>query len=517
MMSEIAIVGAGIAGLYCALRLAEKQHTVTVYESLDRLGGRIETHDLQGFKAECGPMRFELKIEPYFSSLAQEFGIEFAAFTPPRSGSAEFPKYDLQPHEVSAEHRHAVEKLLGKDSHSEIVSGIFSHHTSALDLLRFGIYRIFHRNPDDLNRSLADVVAGGKKSLISRYADTLFDPDYNLIRTSKTLDGVRLHTLGFWNALSRVLSPGAVAKLRDTGTFYHLLPENPSASEWAIFWLRLLRTDADLSTIKSGVGTLVDLLHDKLKTLRDVTIHLSSTVEGVAAGTGKVLLKIAGDSNVNVFDHVILAIPAVAMRSLSENFPRDIQTYVNGVIPFPLLKTFVVIKDPWWEELPQPQQGAHLVPTREIHYFQPEDGSTDRAMIMFYTDRPATAYWHPYIETPHTKAQIGRTLPLKHELALQVAQLLPRGKADEVAHLQRVERSILEFAIRDWSEPPFSAACHAWAPQMNVPDALNRLKAFGLKGDEKADNVHVCGEAYSDYQGFIEGALRSANNVLQTV
>ena len=26
--------------------------------------------------------------------------------------------------------------------------------------------------------------------------------------------------------------------------------------------------------------------------------------------------------------------------------------------------------------------------------------------------------------------------------------------------------------------------------------------------------LHVCGEAYSDYQGFIEGALRSAAEVL---
>lgn len=31
---------------------------------------------------------------------------------------------------------------------------------------------------------------------------------------------------------------------------------------------------------------------------------------------------------------------------------------------------------------------------------------------------------------------------------------------------------------------------------------------------KSAWRLHVCGEAYSDYQGFVEGALRSAAEVL---
>jgi hypothetical protein len=515
-MADIGIVGGGIAGLYCAWKLLKKGESVTLYECLNRLGGRIETHDLNGFKAECGPMRFELKIEPLFNQLAGELGIEFDEFTPPRSGSAEFPKYDLQPGEMSATHKQTVEKVLGRGSYSEIVSGIFSHHTSALDLLKFGIYRLFNRDLDDQNLSLAEVVSGGKASKISLYAGRLMDADYDLLRTRASIDGVLVRSLGFWNALSRVLSPGAVTKIRDTGTFYHLMPENPSASEWAIFWLRMFRPDADLSTIKCGVETIVERLQKDL-TQRGLIPQVTSTVEGVAPGTGsKISLKIAGDPVPKAFDHVILALPAVALRSLYGHFPRNIRTYVNGVIPFPLLKAFAVINDPWWQEIPEPQQGAHLVPTREVHYFKPQDGSK-QAMIMLYMDRPATAYWHHYIERPHTEAQIGTTVKLKRELALQIAKLLPLNNADEKAHVMRVEKSITHFAIRDWSEPPFSAACHAWAPPINVPKALDQLKAFPLAGTTGARNVHICGEAYSDYQGFIEGALRSSENVLATL
>ena len=76
--------------------------------------------------------------------------------------------------------------------------------------------------------------------------------------------------------------------------------------------------------------------------------------------------------------------------------------------------------------------------------------------------------------------------------------------------VQALERSVLAFGIRDWSRPPFGGAAHAWRPGYKAVEVADRLAAFGLVGREDIENVHVCGEAYSDFQGFIEGALRSA-------
>jgi monoamine oxidase len=42
--SEITIIGAGLSGLTCAYRLQQKGHDVTVYEALDRPGGRVLTY-----------------------------------------------------------------------------------------------------------------------------------------------------------------------------------------------------------------------------------------------------------------------------------------------------------------------------------------------------------------------------------------------------------------------------------------------------------------------------------------
>ena len=519
-MAKIAIVGAGIAGLYCASELSERNHTVTVFEALDRLGGRIETQDLQGFKAECGPMRFELEIEPFFEKLTKDtLQITFGDFPPTKSGNAEFPKYELQPNEMSAEQKSAAAKLMLTGVDAKVSHGINSHHTKPLDLLKYGLYRIFHREPAELALGLEDVVSGDGGSRISLYAGTLEDEQYNYIRTKQTLDGVRLFALGFWNALSRVLSPGAVAKIRETGTFYHLLPENPSASEWSIFWLRLFKPNAKLSTIKAGVEIIVKRLEDKLAAKSNLTILRRTVVERVFEDeTGKLRVSTAAGPFQSSFDHVILAIPAVPLQALADNFPREIREYVRGVIPFPLTKIFVVIRKPWWKALPQPQEGAHLVPTREVHYFPGADvGQPNHGMVMFYTDRPATSYWHSYVRLPHNAAQIDDPVSLEHELALQLSRLLPSSSPDSEAHLKRVRDSIVSYAIRDWSKPPFGAACHAWAPNIRVPTALDHLKAFSLKGASGTKNVHVCGEAYSDYQGFIEGALKTAAAVVATI
>jgi hypothetical protein len=471
----------------------------------------------------------------------------------------------------------------------------FSHLTSSLDLLKLGVFRIF--NPDQRHRSLREVIDefDGRPAPITAYADACTDADFDEFRTSATreIDGQPLHQIGFWNALDRVLSPHAVTKIRDVGTFYHLMPENPSASEWGIFWLRGFRSDAHLSTIGTGVESVVDRLEAKIRTERPadpVDLVRNATVRAITRGDSddKVRLEIEfGERHQSVppyrgtvdFDHVILALPPWPLKRLDSHFPAQVRDDLDGVIGMPLLKAFLVQEDPWWTVETPAQRGANLVPTRELHYFvRPGvDGAPPIGMVLLYTDRPATAYWQPYVQKPHEHAQTDHPQELRDALVRhlildlehfaaevntgqngQPAQLppLPTRDKDSLNHLETTlgqlvqdaggsprapiisqravdilaglqdsEANVLaeenarvtRFAIRDWSQPPFGAACHAWAPGTNVVQALNRLKAFKLAGSQGPNNLHICGEAYSDYQGFIEGALRSAEAVLATI
>jgi monoamine oxidase len=73
-------------------------------------------------------------------------------------------------------------------------------------------------------------------------------------------------------------------------------------------------------------------------------------------------------------------------------------------------------------------------------------------------------------------------------------------------------RTSAACGIRDWGKDPYGAAVHVWKPRAKSWKVAETFTAFSLDGHNH--NVHICGDAYSDYQGFIEGALRSAGRVL---
>ena len=75
---------------------------------------------------------------------------------------------------------------------------------------------------------------------------------------------------------------------------------------------------------------------------------------------------------------------------------------------------------------------------------------------------------------------------------------------------------VLAAGLRDWGLKPVVGACHAWRSGTDPTLVINFLKAFSMipSRPKAQSRLHVCGEAYSDYQGFIEGALRSAAEVL---
>ena len=52
--SEVIVIGAGVAGLRCAVRLTELGRHVSVMEAADQVGGRIRTDEIDGFLCDRG-------------------------------------------------------------------------------------------------------------------------------------------------------------------------------------------------------------------------------------------------------------------------------------------------------------------------------------------------------------------------------------------------------------------------------------------------------------------------------
>ncbi|CAF3797349.1 unnamed protein product [Adineta steineri] len=73
---QIGIVGAGAAGLYCGILLAQAGHTVRIYEASNRAGGRISTYrdpnNPSIYMSELGAMRLPLDTHSYLNTLIRE-------------------------------------------------------------------------------------------------------------------------------------------------------------------------------------------------------------------------------------------------------------------------------------------------------------------------------------------------------------------------------------------------------------------------------------------------------------
>ena len=507
---DIVIAGGGISGLYCAHRLAVAGHRILILEtSSDRWGGRIETEDLDGFIAEMGPMRFEPTLQPRFAQLCAELGVNLLDFAGPSAEGNVAVDHDLPPEEQGL---------------------------NSLQLLKRGIMLIMGRAPDD-----------------QAWIDGLTEADYMRLRKHVRLHGQPLWATGFWNALSAqgVLSHRALVKLRDTGTFYHMIPENLNAAEWIIWWLRALKTVGQrLASIEGGSARLSEGLLARLRDHPNVTLAGGHTLLGLrptGLGMADLALDVRTKSGMTTLHagRLILALPRMPLVKLAHHLPEHVASQLDTVNGFPMLKVFFVSNAPWWDYDQAPQQYANCLPTREIHYFRrPRDADPDgHGMILLYMDRPATEFWRHYvIDTDrHDRAEVDQNGRIVDAFALFIARDVKRslesrsdedGSSDRLLRLTdgarrlfghmtlaeataHIRNSVITYGIRDWARAPYGAANHGWQPGVRSWKVMDTFKAFDFGSGAK--NVHIVGEAYSDYQGFIEGALDSAELALETI
>ena len=513
MKKQILIAGGGFSGLYSALKLSEKGHDITLLEaSPDRWGGRMETSIMEGFITEWGPMRFETKLQPKFGQLIEDLNIEMVPFTGPRANPSRYPQYDLPLQEQNLD---------------------------SLDLLRRGVLLIMGKN-------ILDAADYG----CQKWIDSLTEDDYRKMRKEATLNKKPLWAIGFWNALSEdgILSHQALMKIRDTGTFYHMIPDNLNAIEWTIWWLRAFKSEGQiLATIKKGTEEITVQMLKILRERSNVTMINDAKIISFEDINDKVAITyIKSGTTINtIADHLILAMPKQPLKNLEHALPKKIYSHLDAVNGFAMTKIFFVLDKPWWDYDQAPQSRANRMPTREIHYFR-RDKNEDQdgyGMVLLYTDKPATEFWNYYIEDQekHDRAEINNNDEIKSQfanfLSKEVHRSIQGNEAKSKVGLKLTDpayqlycnmdlsqikddifSSIVSYGIRDWSCSPYGAGNHCWKPGVKSWEIQELFKAFSLKvSKEGIKNIHIVGEAYSDYTGFIEGAINTSDWAMETI
>lgn len=446
---ELAVVGAGIAGLYCCMRTdCEKQ--IALYEATDRIGGRIETVPMDEFNSEYGSMRFDPVRQVMIGRLIQELGLE----TEP------FPEYSCP----SIQKRRMIYEL----DKSE-------RHLTTLELMSLALQRALNMSEDELFHVTED--------------------ELDNIRRHGRHKGDFLWKQGLWNVFSDVLSYDALKYMIMEGSFFHFIHENPNASGWMLTWVQMMQMSKYLRGMKNGIKRLTDAMLKRVLE-KGVSVHNNHMLQALApSGHGEIKLFFNTGHTV-LAKEVILAIPPRSLSTL-KGLPANISGLLDSVMDIPLLKCFFVIQHPWWDK-DIPNEEVTSLPARELHYWSREG----KGNVMIYADRPYINFWSQYVSAGHHD---------KAELCGNPA--LPSVFAN---HMGIDVKNITSFGIRDWGRPPYGAACHLWRPGIQPWKIIEELSAFPLtKG--AAPNVHICGEAFSDYQGFMEGALRTAHSVISKI
>lgn len=486
---SMVIAGAGVSGLYAAWRLVRSGHDpagISVLETSDRLGGRLwslQLRDSNSLPAELGGMFFNDQQPLVYGLCKTVFDLPMAPVSPVpdfawlrarRFTVAQFADPAILPYQLAPD-----EQGLSYGA-----------------LLMLAVERI----APDIKNYWPYQPQGSR-------ADSLA-----YLRALK-VDGRNLHDWGFWNLLARVISNEAWQALRDIVSSYTLF------ANWNGY-------DAVVSLTLEQAGQWHRLIHGYQHLPERLALELEQagvnllknhTLKRVAfdSGPGFTLAVDAGGIASQIqADALILALGRHPMAELISASP-DLQgtplaAELNSICAVPACKIFLTFEQPWWREVPdgpgkiQPETYgvSHTdLPLRQCYYLGVDEASGEGLMMASYADGAAVEFWQAL------SLDSGRKRQLESNLS-------PRALAEiqrQLSEMHGVKVPLPRSGVFiNWTQPPFGGAWHNWQPGYKSWESTVRMRR-----PVPGRGLHVCGEAWSESQGWVEGALEMTEAMLQ--
>lgn len=532
---DVAIVGGGVAGVYSAWRLAtcglqvnkelldlaKNEHgksskhkgklKIRLYESDDRIGGRLYSvtpPEMPHLKAEVGGMRY-LTTHLLLVNLIEQLHLP----------SKPFP--------------------MGDKKHT-----LFYLRRQHLRLKDFADPKKVPYNLawNEQGKSPEELMLYAINTVI-RNAEHKTQDEWKQIQRDKEIFGTHLYDLGFWNLLYQILSSEAYNLVQDAGGYSSIL-SNWNAGEAIPWFLADFPKEVTYRTLTFGYDQLPITLGQRFEDEAgaDTKIHTGHRLTSFE-------LPDKHDKwitlNFNKRKHVkakrlILAMPR---RSLELVLGKDLledealRRDIEAVRPQPAAKLFLGYREPWWQVLNLTSgRSSTDLPIRQTYYFGTEcnemgaDPNNSCSLLMAsYNDGPSVGFWKGLLDKKPGTNEIGINIPFKGDMEdsdelnyLKAQNLIPsRGMVRE-AHYELKQLHGIDLYIpkpymaiyKDWGDDPFGGGWHFWKMNQKPWEVMKRMRAPKLRG-RKQPHVYICGEAYSCNQGWVEGALKSAELMLQ--
>ena len=556
--AKIVVVGAGMAGLYSTWRLLNetKNKDIVILERSGRTGGRLDSDlidiDNEVVKEEEGGMRFLFDgMDDLMSLFAKlELTGDIVPFPMNSGGNNRLcfrgVSFDVN---QAAEDNYAIWSELYNLNPQE-------QSVNPKDIINVVFNRILQANPQFKDRPenrgpkfWQDFRLKCKWNDVPLNEWSLFDL-FSEMGYSNECITLLYRLLGF---------NGTFLSKMNAGVAYQLLEDFPA--------------DVKFRTFKDGFSTLPNKLVDKIGKKR---IHLNTSVEGIdkssARGPYEITCKQIDDKG-NIVpktilaDKVILALPRLALEKLyvksnafnrlpkkkSEDLWDTLQTASNQ----PLLKINLYYDTAWWgtgiSGQPSVEFGPNFAdfPTGSVYPFYaisekvvagleysenvsnptPEiQKELDLISASKYKKPAALTIYCDYLNINFWSGLQNNGELFSSELQKKYSRKVPQTIFPAS---QAVVREATKFfkqifnthyvpaptmtSARIWEgsvmfdlkpSQQFGYGVHQWAIGANDKKVMRDLT-------EPLDNLFTCGEAFSDYQGWVEGALRSADLVMK--
>ena len=533
---DIAIVGGGVSGVYSGWRLLSDHKDspllrewagggklkVALIEESGRIGGRLLSARAPGFPdtvCELGGMRY-MSTQPLMSSLVEN--------------ELKLPHYT----QVVSQPNNLV-YLRGKQ-------------------LRFEQTQTAANLPYDLSWAEAQQLKpGNDPSNLLGWAIGKILPDLSNFSGEElekylqnaVVDGTPLYQHGFWNLLARSMSSEAW-QLARAMVGYDVLGSNANAVDLTKEFFDF--TPGVQYFLLNGGYDLVPWTLLQRFQQADGQVMLNTRLAGfdkatLDGGRTGVELHFHGKREPIKARAIILAMPKRALQMLKPEGPvldldkaPRVKALLSSVEGVPLFKLFLVYPDPWWQAVGV-SQGRTLtdLPIRQCYYWPTNTGSGKKqstgGLLMAYNDQSSVDFWggltgfhndaHKMLGAPDIRLFERSAKMANVQGGDNFDQMLRKNWDDHPAPHEMVaemHRELLalhdtqyapdpvDAAFMDWSADPYGGGVHFWNRGYKSWEIVEEMTK--PVGDFPC---YICGEAYSTVQTWAEGALQTAEIVLQ--
>lgn len=540
LKTEIAIVGAGVSGLYSGYRLLSgatstlKGKDVQIFELSNRIGGRLESVELPGsnIMGELGGMRYLTSQKIVTALIEKVFASEMTPVDFQMGDESTLLMY-LRKQRVKQNAWEEAQKQGGKLKTNYILDDRDVGFNSD-QLFNRVVYDVLMQDPWFRNHPQLSKKVSNPSPY--EYQFNLTSQDWDAIKPQLTycfqgspFYGRKVNDLGFWNLIKDQVSEEGYNFLADSGGYYSNTINWNAAEAFPYMVGDFSSGDVKYKTIKEGYDSIAYAL---------ATAYLNHSGTNIWSGNRLVTfneslsspyryeLIFFNQSSGKVWtvyaNKIILALPRRSLELLDqENFffsQEILSRNICSVIMEPSYKILMGFEYPWWKTLGI--DAGHSItdlPLRQCYYFG-VDKENDHALLLgSYGDMDSESFWKPLSDesepftgrvTPRASAE--RLSEFNDVLASKVmaAEILAQLKELHGPDVTIPAPYIALF--KDWSVDPFGGGYHAWKACYSIKQVMEFMRK-----PLQAEDVHVCGEAYSDQQGWVEGAFCVAEKMLQ--